>query len=212
MPAAARLQKTTQAPELQMTHVLGPAEGDAGDALNVLQAELRDGLAGLLLVARVDSDLGTSGDAGVAGALVARLGAGLIVGNLGDLLLGLVGELFDTGVGHGGRFVGGAMLGLSSPGVELLAGLKTACARELLQARLCDAIHHRTNPATSDSRNASPKQSPLRAQCTFGRCICLSKFAIVHAPHPALARTRVPSPRLNYYHPWNFHFDRENLV
>lgn len=88
-----------------VTHVLGPAESDAGDALDVLQAELRNGLAGLLLVARVDGNLSTGGDAGVAGALVARLGAGLLIGNLGDLLLGLVGELFDTGVGHGGRIV-----------------------------------------------------------------------------------------------------------
>lgn len=71
----------------------------------MLQAELRDGLAGLLLVARVDGNLGASGDAGVAGTLVARLGAGVIVGDLGNLLLGLVGELFDTGVGHGGRVV-----------------------------------------------------------------------------------------------------------
>jgi hypothetical protein len=36
--------------------VLGAAEGDAGDALDVLQAELSDGLAGLLLVPVVNGD------------------------------------------------------------------------------------------------------------------------------------------------------------
>lgn len=88
---------------LFQTHVLGPPQGNAGDALNVLQAELRDGLAGLLLVARVDGDRGARGDAGVTSNLIARLGAGVIVGDLGaGLLLGLVGELFDAGVGHFG--------------------------------------------------------------------------------------------------------------
>jgi len=42
--------------------VLGPAESDSGDALDVLEAELGNGLAGLLLVARVDGDGGARGD------------------------------------------------------------------------------------------------------------------------------------------------------
>jgi hypothetical protein len=80
------------------THVLGPAEGDACDALNVLQTKLGDGLASLLLVAGVDSDGGALGDDSLALAL--GLVAGLILLDLDVLLLGLVGELFNAGVGH----------------------------------------------------------------------------------------------------------------
>ena len=82
------------------THVLRSAEGDACDALNVLQAELGDGLASLLLVAGVDGDGRALGDHGIALLLGV---AGLILLDLDVLLLGLVGELFNAGVGH---FVG----------------------------------------------------------------------------------------------------------
>ena len=78
------------------TYVLGAAESDTGDAGDVLQTQLANGLTGLLLVARVDGDIGATGD----GGLLARLGLGgaaiLDVG-LGDLLIG---KLFNTGVGH----------------------------------------------------------------------------------------------------------------
>lgn len=84
------------------THVLRSAEGDACDAVDVLQAELGDGLASLLLVAGVDSDGGARGYADLA-LLALRLVAGLILLDLDVLLLGLVGELFNAGVGH---FVG----------------------------------------------------------------------------------------------------------
>lgn len=82
---------------LMQTHVLGSAESDASDALNLLQAELGNSLAGLLLVARVDGDGGAGGDTTL---LTLRVGAGVI--NL-DLLLGLVVDnFFNTGVRHFG--------------------------------------------------------------------------------------------------------------
>jgi hypothetical protein len=83
------------------THVLRSAESDASDAVNVLQSELGDGLASLLLVARVDSDRGARGDVGLA-LLALGLVAGLILLDLDVLLLGLVGELFNAWVGHVG--------------------------------------------------------------------------------------------------------------
>ena len=78
-------------------YVLGSAERDTSDAGNVLQAELANGLASLLLVARVDGDSGTAGDGGLVASL--RLGgaAGILNVGLGDLLIG---KLFNTGVGH----------------------------------------------------------------------------------------------------------------
>src|SRR5690242_170691 len=79
------------------THVLRSAESDACDALDVLQAELGDGLASLLLVAGVDGDGRALGDHGIALLLGV---AGLILLDLDVLLLRLVGELFDTGVCH----------------------------------------------------------------------------------------------------------------
>lgn len=74
-------------------YVLGAAEGDTGDARDVLQAELGNGLAGLLLVARVDGDSSAAGDDGLVASL--RLRVALDV--LGDLLIG---KLFNAGVGH----------------------------------------------------------------------------------------------------------------
>jgi hypothetical protein len=83
------------------THVLRSAESDACDAVDVLQAELGNGLASLLLVAAVDSDRGARGDVGLALlALALRLLIGLLLLDLDVLLLGLVGELFNAGVGH----------------------------------------------------------------------------------------------------------------
>lgn len=46
--------------------VLRPPEGDTSDALNVLEAELGDSLASLLLVARVDGNAGAGRDVGFA--------------------------------------------------------------------------------------------------------------------------------------------------
>jgi hypothetical protein len=84
---------------LLCTHVLRSAESDAGDAVDVLQSELRDGLASLLLVAGVDRDRSALGDVGLA-LLALGLVAGLILLDLDVLLLGLVGKLFNAGVGH----------------------------------------------------------------------------------------------------------------
>lgn len=66
----------------------------------MLQAELGDGLASLLLVAGVNGDGGALGDHGITTLLALGLVAGLILLNLDVLLLGLVGELFNAGVGH----------------------------------------------------------------------------------------------------------------
>lgn len=76
------------------TYVLGAAEGNTGDAGDVLEAKLGNGLASLLLVARVDHDRGTAGDRGLN--LTLGLGVALNVG-VGDLLIG---KLFNAGVGH----------------------------------------------------------------------------------------------------------------
>lgn len=84
-------------PNCPGTHVLRSAQSDACDALNVLQAELGDGLASLLLVAGVDGDGGALGDHGIT--LLFGV-AGLILLDLNVLLLWLVGELFNAGVGH----------------------------------------------------------------------------------------------------------------
>lgn len=112
MPLSANFRiLITQVPELSCagssnnhcadcTHSLGPAESNAGDTLDVLQTELANGLACLLLVARVHSDGGSCGDA--------RLGLGLAIGvrvrvcvlYLDVLLLGLVREFLNAWVGH----------------------------------------------------------------------------------------------------------------
>jgi hypothetical protein len=66
----------------------------------VLEAELSDGLASLLLVARVDGDGSTTGDGSLFTSF--RLGAAASVFNagLGDVL---VGKFFDSRVGHVGQ-------------------------------------------------------------------------------------------------------------
>ena len=63
----------------------------------MLQAELGNSLASLLLVPGVDGDGAASWDGGIALAL--RVGAVACVLDV-DLLLRLVGELFNAWVGH----------------------------------------------------------------------------------------------------------------
>ena len=82
-------------------YVLGSAESDAGDSLDVLQAELRNGLASLLFVARVHCDRGSGGDGGLAALLSVRVGRVFGILDLGDLLLGLVREFLNAWVSHG---------------------------------------------------------------------------------------------------------------
>lgn len=82
------------------TYVLGSAEGDASDALDAGQVQLLHGLASLLLVARVNDGGRASGQAGVA-RLDFGIGAVIVLLFLdGDVLGLLVGQLFDSGVGH----------------------------------------------------------------------------------------------------------------
>jgi hypothetical protein len=78
-------------------YVLGTAESDTSDARDVLQTELANGLASLLLVARVNGNSSTTGDGGLLTGLGLRGVGGVLDVGLGDLLIG---ELFDTGVGH----------------------------------------------------------------------------------------------------------------
>jgi hypothetical protein len=67
----------------------------------VLQSELGNGLASLLFVARVHSYCGARGDVGLALlALALGLVAGFLLLDLGVLLLGLIGKLFNAWVGH----------------------------------------------------------------------------------------------------------------
>ena len=80
------------------THSLGPAEGHTGDALNVLQAELANGFACLLLVARVHGNGGACGD--VALSLALGLGVRVCLLDLDILLLGLFRDLLNAWVGH----------------------------------------------------------------------------------------------------------------
>ena len=84
----------------RQTYVLGAAEGDTGDTGNTGEVQLLESLASLLLVAGVDDGRRTGGevalasiDLGVTAAVVLNV---LDVG-LGDLVIG---ELFDSGVGH----------------------------------------------------------------------------------------------------------------
>jgi hypothetical protein len=69
---------------------------DEEDALDVLQTELANGLAGLLLVPVVNGDGSACGDVGLAGLRLRVRLAGLDL----DVLHGLIGDLFDTGVRH----------------------------------------------------------------------------------------------------------------
>lgn len=78
------------------THILRSAESDTGDARDVLQSQLANGLSGLLLVARVNGNRGTAGDCGLFSV---RVGAAASVLNsgLGDLV---VGQFLNSWVGH----------------------------------------------------------------------------------------------------------------
>lgn len=86
--------------------VLWSAKGDTGDALNVLQAKLCNSLARLLLVSAVDSNGGACGDVGLTCLVI---GVGRLVLNLLDGLLWLIGNLFDTWVGHDELSKGGSV-------------------------------------------------------------------------------------------------------
>lgn len=77
--------------------VLGSPKSDTCDSLNVLQTELRNRLACLLLVPAVHSDLSTSWDVGITTLLIRVRGLLLYILHL---LLRLIDNLFDTWVGH----------------------------------------------------------------------------------------------------------------
>jgi hypothetical protein len=102
---ALRIKLLFSRPTAENPYVLGSAEGDTGDSRDVLQSELANGLASLLLVAGVNGDGSAAGD----GGLVAGLGLGLgavthvLNGGLGDLV---VREFFYPGARHGdcGRY------------------------------------------------------------------------------------------------------------
>lgn len=90
------------------TYVLGAAESDSGDARDPDQvALLQQGLAGLLLVARVDYSSRTGGERSIAELFSIGLIAGILFLDRG-LGLGLVvGKLFNSRVGHFGDCGGG---------------------------------------------------------------------------------------------------------
>ena len=90
-----------------LTYVLGAAEGDAGDALDAGQVELLDGLAGLLLVAGEHEASRASGEITAGLLSVGLLLAHVLLLLDGGVLGGLIGELLDTGVRHGGYAVVG---------------------------------------------------------------------------------------------------------
>ena len=85
---------------IRTTHVLRSPQSNPCDTLDMLQPELGDGLARLLLVPAVDGDGCTGGDVGLA-ALLAGVGAVVLL-NLGLGVLRLIGELLDAWVGHVG--------------------------------------------------------------------------------------------------------------
>lgn len=92
------------------TYVLGPSERDSGNALNLLQAELEDGLACLLLVSRVHGDRCASGDVGIASlgsrAAVIAVVVGVVMSMVMRVVvrvvvtLVVVGQLLDACAGH----------------------------------------------------------------------------------------------------------------
>ena len=83
------------------TYVLRSSEGDTGDAGDMLQAQLGDLLARLLLVPGVDSDGGPGRNVTTLGVAGLGLVGGLMVLEL-DLACLFVAEFFDAGAGHGG--------------------------------------------------------------------------------------------------------------
>lgn len=76
--------------------VLWSPQSDTSDALNVLQSELRDSLARLLLVPAVHRDLGTSGNVGITALLIRVRGLLLHILHL----LRLVDDFLNAWVGH----------------------------------------------------------------------------------------------------------------
>lgn len=86
------------------THVLRSPQRNPGDTRNMLQAQLRNRLPGLLLVARVYLHRGSGGDSRLgitARSLDFRVGAALGLLNLGALLGGwVVWQFFNAGVRH----------------------------------------------------------------------------------------------------------------
>lgn len=95
------------------THSLGPAERHTGDALDVLQTKLADGLACLLFIARVHGNGGACGD--VALSLALGFGVRVCLLNLDVLLLRLVADLLNAWVRHGElstEFVVGVVFGV----------------------------------------------------------------------------------------------------
>src|SRR5699024_823780 len=78
------------------SYVLRTAESNTGDARDMLQTKLANGLAGLLLVPGMDGDRGTAGDGGLLASVRVRVAAGFL-----DVLGGLlIRDFFNTGVGH----------------------------------------------------------------------------------------------------------------
>lgn len=89
------------------TYVLGPAEGDTSDARNSDQVQLLESLAGLFLLAGVDNSSRASGES-LAELFSFGFVAGLILFLDRGLGLGLVvGELFNSRVGHFDDYGGG---------------------------------------------------------------------------------------------------------
>lgn len=83
---------------VSITHVLGAAESDTSDARDTGQAQLLEGLASLLLVAVVDHG-GRAGREAALNLLDIGIVAAVVL-DLDDLLGLLVGELFNSRVGH----------------------------------------------------------------------------------------------------------------
>ena len=93
-------------------HILRSPQRNPRDTGDMLQAELANRFPSLLLVARVNSDGGSSGDAGLpfptGGFSLVGVGCARGVVDLGALLGGrVVGQLFNAWVRH----LGGALEG-----------------------------------------------------------------------------------------------------
>lgn len=86
----------------ESTYALRPPQSNARDALDMLQAKLRNSLAGLLFIAGVDGNRAACGNGGIAAlaCLNVRVGAVASVLDLGGLLVWLVWELLDAWVRH----------------------------------------------------------------------------------------------------------------
>jgi hypothetical protein len=116
------------------THSLWPAESDTGDALDVLQTELADSLACLLLVARVHRDGGACGDASLGLALNFGVRVRLCILDLDVLLLNLVREFLNAWVGHVDGDVCGSFGGIANWARLVVSGA-VLLKRKLLRSR-----------------------------------------------------------------------------